>query len=165
MATRIPREVFSTNYRTRTLISSRCRHNSLMMISMLKTSLTEYSQASADKKSQREIADVAGVADVTIRQTFLFSPSSFVALKRRKEGLKPPNHRQSYKLLLPRASELFPEDFNFTTPVAHLPQNWSSHVWSLPEISLKSNILQLTDLKCVPFFYFLNIFLQMHGKW
>ena len=90
---------------------------------MLKTSLTEYSQASADKKSQREIADVAGVADVTIRQTFLFSPSSFVALKRRKEGLNPPNHRQSYKLLLPRASELFPEDFNFATPVAHLPQN------------------------------------------
>ena len=84
-----PREVFSSNYRTRTLISSRCRHNSLMMISMLKTSLTEYSQASADKKSQREIADVAGVADVTIRQTFLFSLVSFVTLKRRKEGLKP----------------------------------------------------------------------------
>ena len=95
-----------------------------MMISMLKTSLTEYSQASADKKSQREIADVAGVADVTIRQTFLFSPSSFVALKKTKRRIKTQLYdRQSYKLLLPRASELFPEDFNFATPVAHLPQN------------------------------------------
>ena len=47
------------------------------------------SQASSDKKSQREIADIAGVADVTIRQ--------------------------SYKLMLPRAAELFPDGFNFAS--------------------------------------------------
>ena len=39
-------------------------------------------QASVDKKSQREIADVAGVADVTIRQPsyFSFSDSSFFSV-------------------------------------------------------------------------------------
>ena len=55
------------------------------------------SQASDDKRTQREIADIAGVADVTIRQ--------------------------SYKLMLPRAAELFPVDFKFTTPIENLPQN------------------------------------------
>ena len=43
-------------------------------------------QASDDKRTQREIADIAGVADVTIRQ--------------------------SYKLMLPRAAELFPPNFS-----------------------------------------------------
>ena len=43
------------------------------------------------------IADIAGVADVTIRQ--------------------------SYKLMLPRAGLLFPQDFKFVTPIEHLPQN------------------------------------------
>lgn len=66
-------------------------------ISVAAAAIYMASQASVDKKSQREIADVAGVADVTIRQ--------------------------SYKLLLPRASELFPADFKFATPVSHLPQN------------------------------------------
>ena len=54
-------------------------------------------QASDDKRSQKEIADIAGVADVTIRQ--------------------------SYKLMLPRAAELFPEGFKFATPIANLPQS------------------------------------------
>ena len=54
-------------------------------------------QASDDKRTQREIADIAGVADVTIRQ--------------------------SYKLMLPRAAELFPPDFRFITPIENLPQN------------------------------------------
>ena len=54
-------------------------------------------QASDDKRTQREIAEIAGVADVTIRQ--------------------------SYKLMLPRAAELFPADFRFTTPIENLPQN------------------------------------------
>ena len=31
--------------------------------------------------------------------------------------------RQSYKLMLPRAKELFPSDFKFTTPIENLPQN------------------------------------------
>ena len=31
--------------------------------------------------------------------------------------------RQSYKLMLPRAAELFPGDFKFTTPIENLPQN------------------------------------------
>lgn len=53
------------------------------------------SQASEDKKTQREIGDIAGVAEVTIRQ--------------------------SYRLLLPRAAELFPPDFKFNTTVENLP--------------------------------------------
>jgi transcription initiation factor TFIIB len=55
------------------------------------------SQASSQKKTQREIADIAGVADVTIRQ--------------------------SYKLMLPRAAQLFPDGFNFVTPIEQLPQS------------------------------------------
>ena len=54
-------------------------------------------QASSDKRSQKEIADIAGVADVTIRQ--------------------------SYKLMLGRAAELFPEGFKFVTPIEALPQS------------------------------------------
>ncbi|KAK3086990.1 hypothetical protein FSP39_000088 [Pinctada imbricata] len=53
------------------------------------------SQASADKKSQKDIGDVAGVAEVTIRQ--------------------------SYKLMYPKAHLLFPEDFKFATPIEQLP--------------------------------------------
>jgi len=53
------------------------------------------SQASRDKRGQKEIADIAGVADVTIRQ--------------------------SYKLLLTKAKDLFPEDFEFDTPIHQLP--------------------------------------------
>ncbi|RDD45380.1 Transcription initiation factor IIB [Trichoplax sp. H2] len=53
------------------------------------------SQASDTKKSQKEIGDVAGVADVTIRQ--------------------------SYRLLLPRSKDLFPADFVFKTPIDQLP--------------------------------------------
>lgn len=43
-----------------------------------------------------EIGDIAGVADVTIRQ--------------------------SYRLIYPRAPDLFPSDFKFDTPVDKLPQ-------------------------------------------
>lgn len=46
--------------------------------------------------SSTEIGDIAGVADVTIRQ--------------------------SYRLIYPRAAELFPPDFKFDTPVDKLPQ-------------------------------------------
>jgi hypothetical protein len=53
-------------------------------------------QASEDKRSQKEIGDIAGVADVTIRQ--------------------------SYKLMYPHAAKLFPEDFKFATPIDQLPQ-------------------------------------------
>ena len=42
-----------------------------------------------------EIGDIAGVADVTIRQ--------------------------SYRLIFLRAAELFPSDFKFATPVDKLP--------------------------------------------
>ncbi|CAG0890528.1 unnamed protein product [Darwinula stevensoni] len=51
--------------------------------------------ASEDKRSPKDIGDIAGVADVTIRQ--------------------------SYKLMCPRAAELFPEDFKFAIPVSQLP--------------------------------------------
>lgn len=53
-------------------------------------------QASADKRSPKEIGDIAGVADVTIRQ--------------------------SYKLMYPYAAKLFPDDFKFLTPIDKLPQ-------------------------------------------
>lgn len=42
-----------------------------------------------------DIGDVAGVAEVTIRQ--------------------------SYRLMYPKAHTLFPEDFKFTTPIEQLP--------------------------------------------
>jgi len=66
-------------------------------ISVAAAAIYMASQASDDKRTQREIADIAGVADATIRQ--------------------------SYKLMLPRAAELFPQDFKFTTPIENLPQN------------------------------------------
>ncbi|PRD32683.1 UNVERIFIED_CONTAM: TfIIB [Trichonephila clavipes] len=65
-------------------------------ISVAAAAIYMASQASEDKKSQKEIGDIAGVADVTIRQ--------------------------SYKLMYPRAKELFPPDFKFFTPIENLPQ-------------------------------------------
>ena len=65
-------------------------------ISVAAAAIYMASQASIEKKNQKEIGDIAGVADVTIRQ--------------------------SYKLMLPRAAELFPEGFVFDTPVSELPQ-------------------------------------------
>merc|ERR1711892_557831 len=65
-------------------------------ISVTASAIYMASQASRDKRTQKEIADIAGVADVTIRQ--------------------------SYKLMLPRAKELFPADFQFVTPIENLPQ-------------------------------------------
>uniref|UniRef100_A0A8C5KNI8 General transcription factor TFIIB n=1 Tax=Jaculus jaculus TaxID=51337 RepID=A0A8C5KNI8_JACJA len=49
------------------------------------------SQASAEKRTQKDTGDIAGVAD-------------------------------SYRLIYPRAPELFPSDFKFDTPVDKLPQ-------------------------------------------
>lgn len=66
-------------------------------ISVAAAAIYMASQASEDKKTQKEIGDIAGVADVTIRQ--------------------------SYKLMYPRAAELFPEDFKFITPIEMLPQS------------------------------------------
>ncbi|XP_077986782.1 transcription initiation factor IIB-like [Glandiceps talaboti] len=54
------------------------------------------SQASEERRSQKEIGDIAGVADVTIRQ--------------------------SYRLIFPKAIDLFPEDFKFATQIGQLPQ-------------------------------------------
>ncbi|KRX62836.1 Transcription initiation factor IIB [Trichinella sp. T9] len=53
------------------------------------------SQASLEKRCAKDIGDVAGVAEVTIRQ--------------------------SYKLMLGSAAKLFPADFKFTTPISELP--------------------------------------------
>jgi len=64
-------------------------------ISVAAAAMYMASQASNDKRTQKEIADIAGVADVTIRQ--------------------------SYKLLLTRAKDLFPDDFVFVTPIENLP--------------------------------------------
>jgi transcription initiation factor TFIIB len=66
-------------------------------ISVAAAAIYMASQASDDKRNQVEISQVAGVADTTIRQ--------------------------SYKLMLPRAAELFPDDFKFTTPIENLPLN------------------------------------------
>lgn len=67
-------------------------------ISVAAAAIYMASQASDEKskKTQKEIGDIAGVADVTIRQ--------------------------SYKLMYPRAAELFPGDFSFSTPIEQLPQ-------------------------------------------
>ncbi|XP_064616587.1 transcription initiation factor IIB-like [Liolophura sinensis] len=64
-------------------------------ISVAAAAIYMASQASEDKKTQKEIGDIAGVAEVTIKQ--------------------------SYKLMYPKAHELFPEDFKFFTPIDQLP--------------------------------------------
>lgn len=64
-------------------------------VSVAAASIYLASQASEDKKNQKEIGDIAGVADVTIRQ--------------------------SYRSLLPRAADLFPADFVFHTAIEKLP--------------------------------------------
>lgn len=66
------------------------------LISVVAAAIYMASQASAEKRTQKEIGDIAGVADVTIRQ--------------------------SYRLIYPRAPDLFPTDFKFDTPVDKLPQ-------------------------------------------
>ncbi|XP_053739447.1 transcription initiation factor IIB-like isoform X2 [Synchiropus splendidus] len=65
-------------------------------ISVAAAAIYMASQASSDKRTQKDIGDTAGVADVTIRQ--------------------------SYRLIYPRAADLFPSDFQFDTPVDCLPQ-------------------------------------------
>lgn len=64
-------------------------------ISVAAAAIYMASQASDDKKTQREIGEIAGVAEVTIRQ--------------------------SYKSMYPRASDLFPADFKFAIPIENLP--------------------------------------------
>lgn len=64
-------------------------------ISVAAAAIYMASQASDVKKSQRQIADVAGTAEQTIKQ--------------------------SYRLMLARAAELFPPDFVFHTPINQLP--------------------------------------------
>lgn len=53
------------------------------------------SQASDCRKNAKDIGEVTGVAEVTIRQ--------------------------SYKQMIPRAKDLFPESFKFTIPISQLP--------------------------------------------
>lgn len=65
-------------------------------ISVAAAAIYMASQASEQKKTHKEIGDIAGVADVTIRQ--------------------------SYKLMISHASKLFPEDFKFITTIDQLPQ-------------------------------------------
>ncbi|XP_055898769.1 transcription initiation factor IIB-like isoform X1 [Biomphalaria glabrata] len=66
-------------------------------ISVAAAAIYMASQASEDKKTAKEIGDIAGVAEVTIRQ--------------------------SYKSMIPKAEELFPKDFKFYTPIDALPAN------------------------------------------
>ena len=55
------------------------------------------SQAKGDQRTVREIGEVAKVNYLTIRQC--------------------------YKLMLQRAAEIFPTDFQFVTPIKYLPLN------------------------------------------
>jgi len=54
-----------------------------------------FTQVTPNKKSQKEVAEVVGVADVTIRH--------------------------SYRLMYPHAKKLFPENFQFVTSIQELP--------------------------------------------
>ncbi|XP_014668288.1 PREDICTED: transcription initiation factor IIB-like [Priapulus caudatus] len=65
-------------------------------ISVAAAAIYMATQASEEKRTQKEIGDVAGVADVTIKQ--------------------------SYKLIYPRAHDLFPENFKLATLIDKLPQ-------------------------------------------
>lgn len=64
-------------------------------ISVAAAAIYMASQASNDKKTHKEIGDISGVAEVTIKQ--------------------------SYRLMFPRAHDLFPDDFNFAIPIEQLP--------------------------------------------
>lgn len=64
-------------------------------ISVAAAAIYMASQASEDKRCQKDIGDIAGVADATIRQ--------------------------AYALMIPHAKKLFPDDFKFTTPIEQLP--------------------------------------------
>ena len=64
-------------------------------ISVAAAAIFMASQASDQKKTQKEIGDVAGAAEATIKQ--------------------------SYRLMLPHAADLFPEGFLFVTPIEELP--------------------------------------------
>lgn len=66
-------------------------------ISIAAAAIYMASQASKDRRSASEIGSIAGAAEVTVRQT--------------------------YKLMLPRAAELFPADFKFAIPVEQLPSS------------------------------------------
>ena len=61
-----------------------------------------------------EIGDIAGVAEVTIRQ--------------------------SYKLMYPKAHLLFPEDFDFVTPIEQLPAQWGDNSGSGNQMGTHTNI-------------------------
>ena len=64
-------------------------------ISIAAAAIYMASQASENNKSKKEISEVAGVATSTILQ--------------------------SYQLMKPRAAELFPDNFQFDTPIILLP--------------------------------------------
>ncbi|XGW06055.1 hypothetical protein V3C99_016416 [Haemonchus contortus] len=64
-------------------------------ISIAAAAIYMASQASSEKRSAKDIGEIAGAAEVTVKQT--------------------------YKLLYPRAAELFPDDFKFVTPIDQLP--------------------------------------------
>jgi len=64
-------------------------------ISLAAAAIYMASQASKERKTAREIGEIAGVAEATIRQ--------------------------SYRQMYPRAKDLFPPNFNFAIPISQLP--------------------------------------------
>ena len=64
-------------------------------ISVASAAIYMASQASEDKRSAKEIGDITGVAESTIKQ--------------------------AYKMMVDRAEDLFPEGFQFATPISDLP--------------------------------------------
>jgi transcription initiation factor TFIIB len=67
-----------------------------LKVATLYINLSSGLQASEDKRSRKEIAEIAGVTAVTILQT--------------------------YKLMFPHASKLFPEFSRLSVPIDQLPQ-------------------------------------------
>lgn len=66
-------------------------------ISIAAAAIFMASQAGSEKRNAKEIGEIAGVAEDTVRQT--------------------------YRLLLPKATELFPAEFRFDTPIDQLPRS------------------------------------------
>ena len=56
--------------------------------------------------------------------------------------------------MLPRANDLFPSDFKFTTPIESLPQNWFCF---FPFFVIKLNVI---NLRLFSYLWFVNIHLR-----
>merc|ERR1712029_16405 len=97
-------------------------------ISVAAAAIYMASQASDDKRAQREIAEIAGVADVTIRQ--------------------------SYKLMLPRAAELFPEISSSPPPsrICHKIKDYGGFQFVFNESPVYDDVSKVFEWQCALFY-------------